>query len=309
MSDHVPSASKEQVRRTRSEYRLLTRTLDDRKNEILCPGNKVLAESVTAANNLYANVSRPQEATLDSRVLLSAAGLAQSKAKNIKKGKEVFNVDEFVAKIAAFLGEDNHNKAELGKICTRYIRRPPLCDFMLGPLQLEKKERTQKAREARRKSRAEVVRPDALTDESTTNTSNSTTKTTILVAKLLAKHSPIDLFSFIINPRSFSQSIENMFSLAFLVKESRAGIYENEEGMQIVRYIDPDNPTQSIPQHLRSQNDNGDLEMINDGWEERQQGVMTLDMATWEEAIDVLDLRTSIIPHRQETERIRQTRL
>lgn len=309
----TPSADKDLLRRTRHGYRTIGKSLEDRKAEILRPGDRLLAESLSRVNELYSQVTRPQEATLDSRVLLSAASLAQSKARNIKKGKEVFSIDEFIGRLATFVGADDLNLRALGNLCTRHAIRPPTSDFILGPLQLERRERMQRAKEAQRKQKGPVVRPDALTDADTAGpgaNSNNTTKTTIQVAKLLQKHSPIDLFSFIINPKSFSQSIENMFSLAFLVKEGRAGLYENEDGLQIVRHIDPDNPTQSIPMHLRSQrpievSDDPDEVMEADGWEERQQGIMTLDVATWEEAIGILELDKPIIPHRKETERIR----
>lgn len=184
-------------------------------------------------------------------------------------------------------------------------------DHMLGPLQITPRERNLKAREARRKTKASLVRPDSLTEKETSGAanSNSTTKTTVLIGRLLAQYSPVDLFSFIINPHSFSQSIENMFSLSFLVKEGRAGLYENDEGMQIVRHIDQEDPSSTIPGDLRSQAHSTDKSQLhstdNDGWEERQQGVMTLDMATWNEAIEVLELSTPIIPHRKETDRIK----
>lgn len=245
-------------------------------------------------------------------MLLSAAGLARSKARNIKKGREVFSIDEFIGRLVTFCGDDNSNLKRLGALCTRHSIRPPTCDFMLGPLQVERKERNARARDAQRRSRAALIRPDNLTEKETAGAANSntTTKTTVVIGKLLAKNSPMDLFSFIINPVSFSQSVENMFSLSFLVKEGRAGLYENEEGMQIVRHIDQDDPTSSIPAHLRTQTQglDNDVAMSNaepDGWEERQQGVMTLDIATWKEAIEILDLTSSVIPHRKETDKIR----
>ncbi|CCG83685.1 protein of unknown function [Taphrina deformans PYCC 5710] len=303
-------AYKSALRKTRSGYRKLGRSLEDNKSEILRPGDRILAQSLNTANILWDTVTRPQEATLDSRVLLSAADLARSKARNIKKGREVFNIDEFIGRLVTFCGDDMMNLKRLGTLCTRHAIRPPTSDFMLGPLQVERKEKNLKAREARRRSRAALVRPDNLTEKDTTGAanSNSTTKTTVLVGKLLAKNSPIDLFSFIINPQSFSQSVENMFSLSFLVKEGRAGLYENEEGMQIVRHIDQDDPTSTIPINLRTQTQNGNQDADDpelDGWEERQQGVMTLDMATWTEAIEILELKLPIIPHRQDTEKVK----
>lgn len=293
---------------TRSWYRYGARTADGKDLE----PEADLRQSLNSANVLWETVSRPQEATLDSRVLLSAAGLARSKARNIKKGREVFSIDEFIGRLVTFCGEDMANLKQLGSLCTRHSMRPPTSDFMLGPLQVERKERIARARDMRRRSKAALIRPDSLTEKETTGaaSSNSTTKTTILVGKLLAQNSPIDLFSFIINPKSFSQSIENMFSLSFLVKEGRAGLYENEQGMQIVRHIDQEDPSSSIPANLRTQTQassgqGNDTQVERDGWEERQQGVMTLDMATWTEAIDILELQHSIIPHRKQAESVR----
>ena len=59
-----------------------------------------------------------------------------------------------------------------------------------------------------------------------------------LVADLLRQHSPINLFEFVLNPGSFAQTIENIFYLSFSVRDARAKIEDDENGLPIVSYID-----------------------------------------------------------------------
>lgn len=58
------------------------------------------------------------------------------------------------------------------------------------------------------------------------------------VADLLRRHSPINLFEFVINPRSFGQTVENIFYLSFSVRDARARIEVDRDGIPIVSYVD-----------------------------------------------------------------------
>lgn len=58
-----------------------------------------------------------------------------------------------------------------------------------------------------------------------------------LVADLLRRNSPINLFEFVINPQSFGQTIENIFYLSFSVQLARAKI-TIENGLPVVSFID-----------------------------------------------------------------------
>lgn len=58
------------------------------------------------------------------------------------------------------------------------------------------------------------------------------------VSLLLKQHSPISLFEFVINPRSFGQTIENIFYLSFSVRDARAKITLDRNGLPIVSYVD-----------------------------------------------------------------------
>jgi non-structural maintenance of chromosomes element 4 len=67
---------------------------------------------------------------------------------------------------------------------------------------------------------------------------NATSVLVRSVSRLLRQHSPINLFEFVINPRSFGQTIENIFYLSFSVRDARAKISIDKHGQPIVSYVD-----------------------------------------------------------------------
>ena len=67
---------------------------------------------------------------------------------------------------------------------------------------------------------------------------NATSTMVRQVANLLRRHSPINVFQFIINPASFCQTIENIFYLSFSLRDARARIKHNRNGIPIVTYIE-----------------------------------------------------------------------
>ena len=83
-----------------------------------------------------------------------------------------------------------------------------------------------------------------------------------MVAELLRKHSPINYFEFIINPTSFGQTIENMFYLAFSIRDARARIELDRNGLPIVSYVDTFDPTEVSSDQKQSV-----LEMTMQQWE------------------------------------------
>jgi len=67
---------------------------------------------------------------------------------------------------------------------------------------------------------------------------NATDKMVRSVGQLLRQHSPINLFEFVINPRSFGQTIENIFYLSFNVRDARAKIEIDGRGIPMVSFIE-----------------------------------------------------------------------
>jgi hypothetical protein len=51
--------------------------------------------------------------------------------------------------------------------------------------------------------------------------------------KILQSHEKIPLISLVMNPESFSQSVENMFDLSFLVADGHVGIERSDDNLFI----------------------------------------------------------------------------
>ncbi|EXJ55169.1 hypothetical protein A1O7_08094 [Cladophialophora yegresii CBS 114405] len=103
----------------------------------------------------------------------------------------------------------------------------------------------------------------------------------ILRRNCIADNECIPLFNFCINPRSFGQSVENMFYVSFLIKEGKVGLGLDGQGL----------PTLGMAE-VRSMEERQEAR--------RNQVIFTLSMDIWEDIIESFGIKESIIPHRNE---------
>jgi hypothetical protein len=169
---------------------------------------------------------------------------------------------------------DSLNWERLGRAAVRYNARPAVSGFLLGPLAVQKRTRQQTQRRAKERiDPSQTVQPQDLRNEDLDRqeTSNLTTMCTG-INKLLArtqakardavehelsrmpreeltdgmrqevmeKHNLADdegvpFFRFCINPRSFGQTVENLFYLSFLIRDSTVGVAADSQGLPTLR--------------------------------------------------------------------------
>lgn len=154
---------------------------------------------------------------------------------------------------------DMMNWAHLGRFgALPYVRRPALPGFMLGPLSVEKKLRkvTKRVAPLRPNSLTET-RPEVLSVDDLAKRENDLTaicgkilhqlqrtqaevQNTVIElidddmsdaerTRIMHKHGlrstgGLDLMRFVVNPRSFGQTVENMFYVSFLIRDGRVEI-------------------------------------------------------------------------------------
>lgn len=292
----------------------------DSRAEYLAAGSDGLLKTLEKANEIFTSVKQTSDATLDSRLLVSAADLSTKRATQLNLGDASLgiDVDEFVGKCITFMRrgpsdersnaqrrrrqDDNHdgdasdmdgnadeedimNWEWLGRqACFPYNLRPPVPGFLLGPLSVQKRFRKQTQRRERLQKRdpRDAVRPEELKARDMQKVENSNLTTLcknireLLVKKMvvgtkgleeedtdnmspqelkatMAKHGLADdggvpFFQFVINPRSFGQTVENLFYVSFLIRDGTAGIGNDVDGLPTLRKQTPTHPSNpSIP--------------------------------------------------------------
>lgn len=219
--------------------------------------------------------------------------------------------------------------------------RPSVSGFLLGPLSVQKRSRQQTQRRARERiDPSQLVRPQELqkedldTQETADLTSLCTNIRNILVEtqtrteeivnqKLMrtpglseqdmydfmnrhdiSSDGGVPLFRFCINPRSFGQTVENLFYLSFLVRDGSVGVSTDTHGLPTLRmflrcYKFP--KYQSYADHISTvPSEPADPSEAQRQGLEKHQAVFSLDYDTWEDIIKTFGIKESLIPHRNE---------
>ena len=256
---------------------------------------------------------------------MDVADIAYSRARAMAFGANAatgIDVDEFVGKLITYMrnspdihrmsrqrvdDEDRGNDADEGDALDwAYLgrsaafkgnKRPATSDFLLGPLSVQKRQRIQGARRSGlKRNAANIVRPQELKpSDIQQQETNSTAKMVIQIAKVLDKYlednnltdegDGVNYFRFVINPASFAQTIENIFYVSFLVRDGRAALWEGEDGMPLLGLAET-----------------ATAEEAKEAGVVKQQVITTLDMWSWREMVELLDIGGSIIPMRKISE-------
>ncbi|KAJ5494984.1 hypothetical protein N7539_000100 [Penicillium diatomitis] len=351
-----PDQPEEERRHVRKIYRDLTTDFNDSRSEYLQPGNNGIFKTLETANGLFAKVKQTSDATIDSRLLVSAADLTHKKTAQLALGDASagIDVDEFVSKCISYmrrgpdLSDGNTQRRQrvrqtqrdpndsddgdtgdamnwdwLGRMaCSHTNSRPAVSGFLLGPLSVQKRVRQMTQRTGReRPEDTQIVQPaelrqDELGQQDDSNLTlmcariNETLNRTIeetedkvnrilsaeeaptmeRIQEVMFRHhtSPsggICLFNFCINPRSFGQSVENLFYVSFLVRDGYAGLKMSDYGTPALQYATPYPPHEAQAKKIQ-----------------KHQAIFSLDFDSWAEIVREFGIKKSIIPHREEKE-------
>ena len=301
-----PDQSLVERRRIQRGFRDLLKNVTDNRDEVLGDGGfEHLQKTITKANHLSKSVRQTNEATKDSRLLVTTTDLSYRKVARLTQGNlsNGIDVDEFVSKCITYMregkgigdddaaelsstqrqrrqstvhgGEDEEELGDEGDMMNwqhlgRYaalpfIRRPALPGFLLGPLSVEKKVRKITKRTAPfRPDNLTETRPRVLDAADFTQKENDLTvicpqilrqlisaqeeaqnQVTDLIdddmdeeeqERIMHQHGlrstgGIDVMRFVVNPKSFGQTVENMFYVSFLIRDSKIAIDYDEHGL------------------------------------------------------------------------------
>lgn len=255
-----------------------------------------LKEYMEANEALYQQVSAPQEAVLDARVMKQLARLCVRQAEQMSANITQFNQQEFAEKLMANMGGGGISRRKwilLGTQVKTMFKRSPCLTYLYGALDTtppppkERKERDVRATQATRVKDL-VATKDTIMQEAEAS-DNQTEQLVQHVFKCLASvwkqggKVPVNFFRFVIDPESFGATIENLFHVSFLVKEGKVNISVDEGlGLPVI-----------VPVSSRRGAEGGAAE------ERKNQVVMNMCMDDWQKLKESLQVRRALIPRMQ----------
>ncbi|KUJ06305.1 Nse4-domain-containing protein [Mollisia scopiformis] len=191
--DYDPDQDREERRQLRKGLRNLTKTLNENRAEFLAPKSTGLRDTILKANELSHQVKQTSDATIDSRLLVTAADFSLKKTVALCSGDTAqgIDLDDFLMKVKQYMrkgapedrapsntqrhrrrGQDDDDEDDgdswnwgyFGRhACVKHISRPSVPGFLLGPLSVEKRVRKPIVRQERLKHSAiKEVRPEVL---------------------------------------------------------------------------------------------------------------------------------------------------
>lgn len=278
----------------------------ENRDEILKNDDGRLAETVRKADAIFNGVKQTNDATLDSRLLVNVSDMAYRKANQLVLGDAStgVDVDEFLSKCITYMrnggpaevneesaatrrrrNQNRHDSDDdsedepagepldwelLGRhACVPYNSRPAVPSFLLGPLSVQKKQRTQTQRRARQtRETGREARPENLTsndlnlsnendlkavcgrlhkdllqhceraDDALSNAGiteldqlRSDKGRAVLREYRIAETGGPNLLEYALDPLDFGQTVENLFRISFLIKEGSCGVQPDDDGL------------------------------------------------------------------------------
>uniref|UniRef100_A0A1A7Z1Z7 Non-structural maintenance of chromosomes element 4 n=1 Tax=Iconisemion striatum TaxID=60296 RepID=A0A1A7Z1Z7_9TELE len=290
-----------QRREIRSKYRDLINSVQQNREDMLSPSNNKLTEVLEEANKLFKDVRQAREAALDAQLLVVATDLGKEKASQLFSEGSTFDPTAFAEHLLSFMGlnrledeEDDHQNEGEGYLPKdawhRLAQRTECCfktapsfHYMMGSFHAEPpppKQRTERQRRAPNKE-AKRIMPTQLKRMEESHQEATEKEVERILGYLKSYYqvdsSSISYYEFVIDPNSFSRTVENIFHTSFLIRDGLARMYLDDDKLPCIQPVEE-----------------GEIEDASTST--RNQCIVSISPKIWKELIDVFEIKETIIP-------------
>jgi len=251
-------------REVRARYRELIAFSNENRDSIRNTTGHI-KRILDTADALHDTVTKPREHAADTELLYSLATSGLSAAKMMSMGKRLNTPKDLVHSLKAqFASSGNRPDASsptqmdwcgVASFASEYLNACGGVNCILGPIDSLLPAPARKARQANatRQPLGELVNPD-IVDSAAANGGeekqemdrNLEQMLTILRGGKVSSNGAangslpeVHLRNLVMNHESFAQTVENIFTLSFLVKDGRARLSRNTDGEVTVRAVMP----------------------------------------------------------------------
>ena len=225
------SSSAQTVAATRKELRAIRQEVGNQKHHYTSTQSTALSQAIDKANGLYEISKTDSRAgALDANLLNVTSALGAEQASNLDKATP----EKFIRKLLARFGyaSGKHVKwQEVAQQVEDIYQHVPALTFLLGKFEPpEKKERQERKRKqsgpAEPQETADAVSVQQLQEVAEDKAQVARMKVLLQTitehvgrAEAEGRARKVNLFHLLLHPTSFSQTVENFFDLAFLIKD------------------------------------------------------------------------------------------
>ncbi|XP_054654639.1 non-structural maintenance of chromosomes element 4 homolog A [Dunckerocampus dactyliophorus] len=290
-------------REIRSKYRDLIDLVQRNREDILSPFNNKLTEVLDEADTLFENVRQTREAALDSKFLVVATDLGQEKACQLVAEGTAFDPAAFAEHLLSFMGlnrlENGNEEQERDQVegylpsdaWHRLAQRAESCfstaptfHYMMGSFHAEPPPPKQRIERQRKAPGAEAKRimPTQLKRLEESHQEATEKEVERILACLKSYHQddpslPISYYEFVIDPNSFSRTVENIFHTSFLIRDGLAQMCLDSYKLPCIAPVE-------------------EVEMEAGRSGRQNQCIISISPRSWKELVDAFDITEAMIP-------------
>ncbi|XP_045606349.1 non-structural maintenance of chromosomes element 4 homolog A isoform X2 [Procambarus clarkii] len=248
--DVAANMSEEGNRQIRDKYRELIQNAKEKADGAGSAGidTDSVRQMVLLANEAFTRVKRPREAAMDAQFLKTCGTLAKLNIESAQSNLSVFKPTEFAQKLILFMAQDEEEESgdldqpdweRFGKAVSSLYKRTVGVEPLYGALEWQRPKPAPRARNQQKDSEAgPKIKPKQVLTASTGEEKQTEEVTRIynVLVNCYKKNDkyPICFYTFVVNPHCFNLTTENLFHTSFLLREQRAIIDADENGLPVI---------------------------------------------------------------------------
>ncbi|XP_005606614.2 EP300-interacting inhibitor of differentiation 3 [Equus przewalskii] len=299
------AADEEKCRNIRKQYWQLIYNVQQNRDDIVNTASDSLTEALEEANVLFDGVSRTREAALDAQFLVLASDLGKEKAKQLNSNTSFFNQVAFCDFLFLFVGlnwmEDDEQDELSGcddnvplsfwetvqKEASSWMLRAETFHFIFGSFKSEPSAPKHRLDHQKKVHKMEENgdMPTKLRKVDLNSNQEATEKEVERILGLLQMYfrkypdTPVSYFEFVIDPNSFSRTVENIFYVSFIIRDGFARIRLDQDRLPILE-----------PININQMGEGNDPSSHG-----RKQGVISLSLEDWKNIVAAFEISEAMI--------------